>query len=286
MALAGVTIQAFSPVSTSASIINSMAAVLLWASLLHFLRPHRSTGPLVAMLFQIVKDMRTFLLLLLIVLAGFANAFFLILATGNHQGAEEDPEGGGSFSTGVRSLRDAYAQMLGDFDLEEMDSGPTPVYLSLLWVTFMMVVAVILLNVLIAIISDSFDRVVEDKIPAWRHEKAKVVLSSYHQLTKGRKDQLSRYVEEFPWIQVLLPTQEFTGSCEAARWNGRVAATVTQLEGKVQSEFKEARRAAEIFEGRMDASMRQLEQQLKESQLQTLKLLEELRGSKAAINVT
>eukprot|EP00953_Heterococcus_sp_UTEX-ZZ885_P001374 1258-Heterococcus_DN1.PRE.1 len=68
--------------NTTANIINATAAVLLWFKLLHFMRPYQSTGPLVMMIFEIIADIRTFLLILAIVVVGFANAFYVILSKG------------------------------------------------------------------------------------------------------------------------------------------------------------------------------------------------------------
>jgi hypothetical protein len=59
--------------NSAANIINSMAAVLLWFNLLYYLRPYQSTGPLVMMILEIIADMRTFLVILAIVVVGFGN---------------------------------------------------------------------------------------------------------------------------------------------------------------------------------------------------------------------
>jgi hypothetical protein len=70
--------------NSAANIINSMAAVLLWFNLLYYLRPYQSTGPLVMMIFEIIADMRTLLVILAIVVVGFGNgehAHYTILYT-------------------------------------------------------------------------------------------------------------------------------------------------------------------------------------------------------------
>jgi hypothetical protein len=60
----------------------------------------------------------------------------------------------GSFSTPLRSIRSSLAYMLGDFDLDELDGSAVPWLLSMVWALCMLIVTIILLNVLIAIISD------------------------------------------------------------------------------------------------------------------------------------
>ncbi|CAM9400573.1 unnamed protein product [Chrysoparadoxa australica] len=111
--------------------VQSMAALFMWSKVLHFFRPFRNTGPMAYMILEIFKDMRFFLGLLLIVVMGFANAFYIILSGHSSSDcsgisnandyelcvivAEDDTPG--SYSSPARSLRSAFAYMLGDFPM-------------------------------------------------------------------------------------------------------------------------------------------------------------------------
>jgi Ion transport protein len=59
----------------AANVINAIAAVLLWFKLLHYMRPYKATGVLVSMIFKILMKIRAFMLVLAVVVLGFATAF-------------------------------------------------------------------------------------------------------------------------------------------------------------------------------------------------------------------
>jgi peptidoglycan hydrolase CwlO-like protein len=210
---------------TTANIINATAAVLLWFKLLHFMRPYQSTGPLVMMIFEIIADIRTFLLILAIVVVGFANAFYAILSKGPTS----------NYSTLYLAVRTSFSCMLGGYDLEELDDSTTPVVLSIFWAVFMVIVAIVLLNVLIAIISDSYERLTALSTTNWRLEKAKIVLSCHTLLSKQHKQRLDAHLKRYPYLQVI----KSTASLQSKRndeWSGKVGAIVKQVRAAVNSD--------------------------------------------------
>jgi Polycystin cation channel len=155
-------------------------------------------------------------MILAIVVVGFANAFYVILSKGPST----------IYSTPYYSVRSAFAYMLGGYDLSELDDGPAPIVSSLLWVVFMIIVAVVLLNVLIAIISDSFERLVASSLVNFRLEKCKIVLSSHYNLSATGRKMLSDYLQKNPNLHVLKPSATAEAGDE---WAGRVGAIVTQV---------------------------------------------------------
>ena len=56
------------------------ASVLLWVKLLYYAQAFKSTGPMVIMILEIVKDIRRFLFFLVAFLVSFDMAFFILLA--------------------------------------------------------------------------------------------------------------------------------------------------------------------------------------------------------------
>ena len=122
----------------------------MWFKFLYFLRIYKSTGYLISMIFEVIKDMRYFFLVLLLTIIAFGDSF-LSISYGN----KEDDR----FTTGfVDSIIYTYRMILGDFDTEAFGSVATPLVmiLFLLCTIFNMIV---MLNLLIAIISESFARV-------------------------------------------------------------------------------------------------------------------------------
>jgi cell division protein FtsL len=64
------------------------------AGLVVFLQAFSSTGPLVRMVFQIIVDMRYFMLILLVVVLAFASSFYALLhhARPLHSGDDDDDD--------------------------------------------------------------------------------------------------------------------------------------------------------------------------------------------------
>eukprot|EP00953_Heterococcus_sp_UTEX-ZZ885_P036192 18660-Heterococcus_DN1.PRE.2 len=126
---AGVIVQACSnpeqPAhSKAANIINAIAAVLLWFKLLHYMRPYKATGVLVSMIFKILMKIRAFMLVLAIVVVGFATAFYSVLNTDK---ASSNNASVLKYNTVGNALRTSFSYMLGTYELAVLDVGPSDV---------------------------------------------------------------------------------------------------------------------------------------------------------------
>ena len=133
----------------------SLCLFLKWLGLFHFLQAFSSTGALIRMVFQIILDMRYFLLLLLIALLAAGSAFYALLHN-------SDP--GDDVSNPFRGAGHALFFMfnmllLGDFDTDSFVFGEYRVLVQLLFALVMMFTLIILLNLLIALMSDSYERI-------------------------------------------------------------------------------------------------------------------------------
>lgn len=102
------------------------------------------------MIFEVIKDMRYFFLVLLLTIIAFGDSL-LSISYGNQESER--------FTTGfIDSIIYTYRMILGDFDTSAFGSVATPLVmiLFLLCTIFNMIV---MLNLLIAIISESFAKV-------------------------------------------------------------------------------------------------------------------------------
>jgi Ion transport protein len=170
--------------SKAANVINAIAAVLLWFKLLHYMRPYKATGVLVSMIFKILMKIRAFMLVLAVVVVGFATAFYSVLSTDK---ASSSIDSTLKYNTVDAALRTSFAYMLGTYELAVLDAGPSDVMLSILWAVFSVIVSILLLNLLIAIISNNFEKLYETSEHSYMMEKTKVVLLSHIKLTESRK---------------------------------------------------------------------------------------------------
>jgi len=104
-----------------------------WLKLLHFFTAFGPTAPVVELLFAVIRDMASFLLVLLIFIVGFSMPFYAV----------------GTYNTIFSSFVRLFAMMLSSFELTDFDQAVSPNYATGIFIIFMLVVAIILLNALI-----------------------------------------------------------------------------------------------------------------------------------------
>lgn len=123
------------------------------------------------MIVEVVKDMRNFFLVLLITIAAFGDSLLTISLGNNFDGNDESFP----FTTDfVDSLIFTYRMILGDFDTSAFGDVSTAMVmiLFLLCTIFNMIV---MLNLLIAIISDSYARVTANSELTTFQERAAMI---------------------------------------------------------------------------------------------------------------
>jgi WD40 repeat protein len=134
---------------TNASrILLSITSVFMWFNTLFYLRAFEATGPLVSMIVRIATDMRALMFVVLVVLVGFSQAFWLISNESNNS----------PFANIDDSLVVSFVFMLGGYDTSGFEDLPQPMksYGLFLSAVYMMIVSILLLNLLIALMGDSF----------------------------------------------------------------------------------------------------------------------------------
>ena len=171
-------------------IIQAHALLLGWWKALYFLRGIDLTSFLVNMLLQIARDMAPFLIILAVVLLGFATAFHLMLrhdlVTPDRPNGDEEET---MFDQTLTSVFGVVGMMFGAFEVTEFrqglsdgeffggSQGPGEAWISLLDLTvFLLIVPLVMLNALIAIMSDTFDRVKSDAQASKIHDRAELIL--------------------------------------------------------------------------------------------------------------
>ena len=138
------------------SSILSIITFFMWFKFLYFLRIFNSTGYLIRMIFEVVKDMRSFFLILFITIAAFGDSFVRISKANVYS---DDADINKQFTTGfVDSVIYTYRMILGDFDTSNFGDVATGV-VYLLFILCTLFNMIVMLNLLIAIISDSYARV-------------------------------------------------------------------------------------------------------------------------------
>jgi len=149
------------------------AGLLLWIKFFYYLRIYNPTSYLIRIVVSVLADMVTFLGVLLVVVLAFSDTFYTL--SNYYANGDGDFEEGtaepfvGSYS---EAFMLAYRFALGDFEGFEPNSSYVAYILFLISTLFALIV---MLNLLIAIISDSYARVVEVQDQFALKEKAQVI---------------------------------------------------------------------------------------------------------------
>lgn len=133
--------------------MQATMSLMIWLKMLYFLRIFKTTGYLIRIIIEVVVDMRHFLFILLLTFVAFGDAMYNI-NTSNKDVFINDGY--------VGSILYVYRMVLGDFDTSAFGSVAVPY----MWVLFLLCTVfnmIIMLNLLIAIISESFARINEEK---------------------------------------------------------------------------------------------------------------------------
>jgi hypothetical protein len=104
---------------------------------------------IVAMVMLIMNDIKFFLFVLVCVLVGFAQGFWLLLNNA-------DPAS--NFSSVKQSYFSTFMFMLGEIDQDQIDNSKSSGFTKAFLVAFMITMMILLFNLLIALMGDSFDR--------------------------------------------------------------------------------------------------------------------------------
>ena len=130
--------------------ISSISSLLMWCKFLGQIRAfNQKISTFVLMLFTILHDIKYFMFLMLCVMSMFGQALFISLA--HHADVAEDAKG--SFDSFGSTLLSCYTMMLGEFDTDKFPD----LFAKIIFALYMFIVVVCMLNVLIAIVSDSYD---------------------------------------------------------------------------------------------------------------------------------
>ena len=222
----------------------AFAVVLMWLKAFYWMRIFTPTSFYVRLIVETLYDIRYFLILFVFILMTFANALLILSET------RDDPLYTNYFSIAfINAVMNQYMLSLGEFDTEnfKLDGADPLVWMVFIGTTF--ITQITFLNMLIAIMGDTFDRVSEVKEQSALVEKVRI-LADYVVVVKREsieRGDLSRFIVAI--------TPKALGKDEAGTWEG----TVTQLKKCI------------------DTSMAQMKQQLN-------KRVGSVQGEVAAVN--
>lgn len=254
-----------------ALLLVALLSFVKWFGLLFYMQPFRATGPLVRMVLQIIADMRTFMLVLGVAVMAVGSSFFFLLQ--DEAAAADD---------GFHDPADALFTMfrlllLVDFDVGTLAVGDYRLAIIVMFTLAMVLVPIVLLNLLIALMSDSYERIQDRARIEFQLLRARILLEMELFMSEEEK----RREEWFPrFLQVLVP-QGAVQDPEAGageEWQGVLHALKQgqelrqdELEDQMNAKFsatqlsmKEQFKAVDVRLARMEDSLARVLQAVKE----------------------
>ncbi len=140
---------------------------------LQHLRGFKSTAFMMNMLEQILKDMLPFTLVLSSIVLAFTAVFHLLLRDSTVSYVWDE---GHKFSTPGSTSVTVANMALGDFDIEYFRQAPYAIPATGLLMLFVFIVPVVMLNALIAIMTDSYEQVKVQKLERKVLQRAQIIV--------------------------------------------------------------------------------------------------------------
>jgi len=136
-------------------LIGGLASFIIWIKLFYYLRIFRPTSSFIRMIVEMLFDIKIFLLIFFIGIFAFAN-FYFVLDKGNPEKVIGFKE-----ASYINTVIYTYLQALGELGFDGFEDSKQP---ALYWCIFFVstiLLTITLLNLLIAIMGDTYDRVQE-----------------------------------------------------------------------------------------------------------------------------
>jgi len=199
-----------------------VAVFILWYKLIYWFRLFESTSFYIKLIVETIKSIEYFIIIFVVFLLAFSNAIF-ILNTNRTDGNDDGDEGsrllGGELKNGaLDSILNQYMLALGEFGTDNFsaDSGKNSEVVWALFVFATFITQLTILNMLIAIMGDTFDAVLEKQEQYAMKEKIRILNDFV-----GIVDFLGR-AEEVNFIFAAEPSTK--GNDEGESWDGKIGA--------------------------------------------------------------
>ncbi|KAI9338365.1 hypothetical protein DFJ73DRAFT_584641 [Zopfochytrium polystomum] len=180
--------------------LMSLASVIGWLAMLYFTKAFQNLGPLyIAFKRAILNDLRSWSFLYLTLLMGFSSAFFL-QKNGFHDPSGNGPSGNGT-DTGDGSdilppywdswpgaVVTTFRTLFQQTDFDRFSNASSEPVAHVFYIVYTLFTLVLVLNILIAKLSQSFTTIAEDALKIWRVQFASLIVESDYLL--GESDRM------------------------------------------------------------------------------------------------
>ena len=254
----------------------AIALPATYFNMFFYFQGFNSTGELIRVTIGIIRNVRVVVIILAICMGGFATGFYILFeGFGDH-----DNEGAFANRSPLMSFLYSYSLMLGGFTPSETEGSLNTVVLAMLLMIFTYFINIVMLNLLITIMGDIFDRIQQTALADFFFGRANIIMEFEATISAKQKENK----EWFPtWLQVLVPTLENDDDIYNEDWVGRVRALKNTV-NRVRNDLKDSTKARMESEKRLEKKLEENEKERKE-EVKALKLqLEENEKKRAEEN--
>lgn len=145
--------------------VLSFLSLIFWIKLLNFTRGFKKLGPLVKIIYKMFFDILYFICIYIIILFGFCQAMYLLLSHEN-----ED------YSNPIITIITLFKMNIGDFDYTIIQGSEFFIAATVLFIIFNILSVIMLLNILIAMLTDRYNEISTQAEKEWVLSRAKLTL--------------------------------------------------------------------------------------------------------------
>jgi uncharacterized membrane-anchored protein YhcB (DUF1043 family) len=168
-------------------VIETLGTVLLWVRVIQFLNGFDVTAAYVRMIMSVTLDMTYFMLILVVLIVG--NAFTMMLIYPRWDMDGDTGHSSGSSSAGASTLAagsyisfsaagfSSLDMLFNAPDTKSIDNALWPTLATWHYILYVLVVPLIMLNLLIALMGGSYERVEQNTQNAMRRQRAELLTS-------------------------------------------------------------------------------------------------------------
>ena len=146
--------------------LSAFLALMFWIKLFNFCKGFKKMGPFVKVIYKMILDIYYFLSVYLIVFIGFCHAFFLLLGIRND-----------SYENILYTIITLFNMNIGDFEFDLIKNSEYQISSIIVFVAFNILTVIIVFNILIAILTDSYTLINSQAGKEWKSEKAILIMS-------------------------------------------------------------------------------------------------------------
>eukprot|EP00210_Caulerpa_lentillifera_P006581 g6286.t1 len=186
--------------------IIAIESILLWTKVWYFAQSYRVTGALVLLIENVVRDCFPFLFLAGVVLLGFSIGLFVLFQNSlkdfhEHNADDDIKKVHNSFGTPWNSIETLFYAMIGTFEPEIYRSGETLTPLiTLIFILYVVIQLIVMLNMLISIMSDTFDKVKSREEEQLLMGRARFIDACEASLTKNEIDKIEDRIGKYLYV--------------------------------------------------------------------------------------